>query len=186
MPTKVHIVKAMAFPVWMWELDHKESWTLKNRCFSTVFLEKTLESPLDFKEIWIVHPKRNQSWISIGRIDVEAQTPILWPPDVKNWLIGKDPDSGKDWGKEEKGWQRMRWLVGITDSMDIGLGGLRELVMYREAWHAAVHGVAKSQTRLSDWSELNWTCYSLELCIQMGISFLFSFAFLFSSIHSYL
>ena len=89
--------------VWMWELDHKESWGPKNGCFWTVVLEKTLESPLDYKEIQPVYPKGNQSWIFIGRTDAEAETPILWPPDVKNWLIWKDPDAGKDWRREEKG-----------------------------------------------------------------------------------
>ena len=89
--------------VWMWELDHKESWVLKNWCFWTVVLEKTLESPLDCKEIQPVNSKDNQSWIFIGRTDAEAETPILWPPDVKNWLILKDPDAGKDWRQEEKG-----------------------------------------------------------------------------------
>ena len=89
--------------VWMWELDYKESWTPKNWCFWTVVLEKTLESPLDCKEIELVHPKGNQSWIFIGRTDIEAETPILWPPDAKSWLIGKDPDAGKDWRQEEKG-----------------------------------------------------------------------------------
>ena len=89
--------------VWMWELDYKESWVPKNWCFWTVVLEKTLESPLDSKEIQPVHPKGNQSWISIGRTDAEAETPILWPPDVKSPLIGKDPDAGKDGGQEEKG-----------------------------------------------------------------------------------
>ena len=88
--------------VWMWELDHKESWALKNWCFWTVVLEKTLESPLDSKEIQLVNPKKNQSWIFIGRTDVEAETPILWPPDAKNWLTGKDPDTGKDWRQEKK------------------------------------------------------------------------------------
>ena len=89
--------------VWMWELDYKESWAPKNWCVWTVVLEKTLESPLDCKEIQSVHPKGNQSWIFIGRTDAEAETPILWPPDVKNWLIWKDPDAGKDWRQEEKG-----------------------------------------------------------------------------------
>ena len=89
--------------VWMGELDHKESWAPKNWCFWTVVLEKTLESPLDCKEIQPVHPKGDQSWVFIGRTDVEAETPILWPPDAKNWLIWKDPDAGKDWGREEKG-----------------------------------------------------------------------------------
>ena len=88
--------------VWMWELDYKESWALKNGCFWTLVLEKTLESPLDCKEIQPVHPKGNQSWIFIGRTDAEAETPILWPPDRKVWLIGKDPDAGKDWRREEK------------------------------------------------------------------------------------
>ena len=89
--------------VWIWELDYKESWALKNLCFWTVVLEKTLESPLVCKEIQPVHPKGNQPWIFIGRTDAEAETPILWPPDVKNWLIGKDPDAGKDWRRVEKG-----------------------------------------------------------------------------------
>ena len=105
LPTKVCLVKAMVFfssHVWMWELDYKESWVLKNWCFWTVVLEKTLESPLDCKEIQPVHPKGNQSWILIGRTDAESETPILWPPDEKNWLIGKDPDAGKDWRQEEK------------------------------------------------------------------------------------
>ena len=98
--------KSYGFPsshVWMWELDYKESWALKNWCFWTVVLEKTLESPLDSKEIQPVYPKGNQSWIFIGRTDVEAEIPILWPPEGKNWLFGKDPDAGKDWRWEEKG-----------------------------------------------------------------------------------
>ena len=107
LPTKIHLVKAMIFfqysHVWIWELNYKESWAPKNWCFWTVVLEKTLESPLDIKEIEPVNPKRNQSWIYIGRTDVEAKTPILWALDTKNWLIWKDPDFGKDWRQEEKG-----------------------------------------------------------------------------------
>ena len=101
LPAKVLLVNAVVFSsshVWMWELDYKESWVLKNWCFWTVVLVKTLESPLDSKEIQPVHPKGDQSWVFIGRTDIEAETPVLWPPDVKNWLIWKDPDAGKDWG----------------------------------------------------------------------------------------
>ena len=106
LPTKFCLVKAMFFSsshVWVWELDLKEGWASKNWCFVTMVLEKTLESPLDCKEIQPVHPKGNQSWIFIGRTDAEAETAIFGPPDVKNWLIWKDPDAGKDWRQEEKG-----------------------------------------------------------------------------------
>ena len=106
LPTKVHLVKAIVFfssHVWMWALDYKESWAPKNWCFWTVVLEKTLESPLDCKQIQPVHPKGNQSWIFIERTDAEAETPILWPPDMQSWLIWKDPDAGKDWRQDEKG-----------------------------------------------------------------------------------
>ena len=106
LPTKVHLVKGYGFSsghVWKWELDCKESWVPKNWCFWTVVLEKTLETPLGCKEIQPVHPKGDQPRVFIGRTDAEAETPILWPPDVKSWLIWKDPDAGKDWRLEEKG-----------------------------------------------------------------------------------
>ena len=143
----------------MWELDYKESWIPKNWCFWTVVLEKTLESPLDCKEIQPVHSKGDQSWVLIGRTEVEAETSILWPPDAKSWLIWKDSDAGKDWGQEEKRTTEDVWLDGITHSMDMGLGGLQELVMDRDACHAVVHRVAKSQTQLSNWTGLYLAIY---------------------------
>ena len=139
----------------MWELDYKESWAPKNWCFCAVVLEKTLESPLDCKEIQLVHPKGDQSWVFIGWTDAEAETPILWPPDGKSWLIWKDPDAGRDWGQEEKGTtedEMVGWHYRLNGH---GSGELKELLTDREAWHAAVHGVTKSRTQVSDWTELN-------------------------------
>ena len=135
----------------MWELDHKEGWVPKNWCFWTVILEKTLKSTLDRKEIKPVSPKGNQPWIFIGRTDAEAEALVLWPPDAKSQFIGKDPDSGKDWGQEEKEGQRVRWLHGVADSVDMSLSKFREMGKDREAWCAVVHRVAKSRTQLSDW-----------------------------------
>ena len=140
--------------VWMWELDYKESWAPKNWCFWTVVLEKTLESPLDCKEIQPVHPKRDQSWVFIGRTDAEAETPILWPPDAERWLIWKDPDAGKDWGQEEKGttedemagWHH--WLnghgFGWTPGVGDGQGGL-----------ACCSSWGRKESDTTEW--LNWT-----------------------------
>ena len=176
--TKVLIVKAMVFPVVIYrcELDHKESWAPKNWCLQIVVLEKILYSPLDCK-IKPVNPKGNQPWLFIGRTDAEAEAPILWPPDVKNQLIGKDPDAGQDWGQKEKrvaedkmvGWHH---LLKAHEFEQI-LGDIEG--QYRGAWCAAVHGVAKSETQLSDWKTtatyvrvcvLN---FSIKICTVWGM-----------------
>ena len=153
LPTKVHLVKAMVFPVWMWELDCEESWAPKNWCFWTVVLEKTLESPLDCKEIHPVHSE-DKPWDFFGRKDAKSETPILWPPHVKSWLIGKKSDVGRDWGQEEKGatedemagWHHrldgheFEWPLGAGD----GQGGL-----------ACCHSWGHKESDTSEW--LNWT-----------------------------
>ena len=171
----------------MWELNYKERWAPKHWCFWTVVLEKTLESPLDCKEIQLIHPKGNQSWVFIGRTDVETEIPIFWPPDVKSWLIWKAPDAGKDCRWEEKGTTEDE-MVGWHHRLNgHGFGGLREMVMDREAWHAAVHGVTKSRTLLSDWTKLTtqWCIYVSETKVQHNNLYSYYSDF-FYSIQSYL
>ena len=160
LPTKVHLVKTMVFfssgHVWMWELYCEEGWALKKWCFWTVVLEKTLESPLDCKEIQPVHSKGNQSWVFIGRTDAEGETSVLWPPHTKSWLFGKDSDAGRDWGQEEKGtkedemagwhhWfdgREFEWTLGVGD----GQGGLE----CHDSW-------GRKELDMTEW--LNWTEY---------------------------
>ena len=142
--------------VQMWELDYKESWVPRNWCFWTTVSEKTLESPLDCKEIQPVHSKGDQSWICTGRTDAKAETPIFWPPEAKNWVIRKDPDAGKDRRQEEKGTTEYG-VVGVwdgeTDSMDMSFSKLQELVKDREAWCATSQWLAESRKWLSNWTE---------------------------------
>ena len=155
LPTKVHLIKAMVFSsghVWIWELDHNESWALKNWCFWTVMLEKDLESPLDCSEIKPVNPEGNQSWIFIGRTDAEAETPILWPPDAKNWLIGKDLDAGKDWRQkgmtedEMVGWHH--WLDRHEFEQAPGVGDGQGGLACCSPW-------GHKESDVTEW--LNWT-----------------------------
>ena len=154
LPTKVCIIKVMVFPICMyrWELDHKEGWALKNWCFWTVMLEKSLESPLACKEIQLVHPKGDQSWVFTGRADAEAETPVLWPPDSKSWLIGKDTDAEQDRRQEEK---------GKTEGEMVGwhhrLSGHQFWANFGRWWRTGKPGALQSMgsqswTRLSDWT----------------------------------
>ena len=140
--------------VWMWELDYKENWVLKNWSFWTVVLEETLESPLDYKGTKPVHPKGNQSWILTRRTDAKAEAPILWPLMQRTNSLEETLMLGKTEGGRRRGWQRLRWLGGITHSMDMSLSKLREFVLHREVWLPAGHRVTKSRTWLSDWTEL--------------------------------
>ena len=166
LPTEVHLVKAFfgfsSSHVWMWKLNYKESWVPQNWCFWTVVLEKTLENPSNCKEIQPVHPKGDQSWVFIGRTDVEGGTPILWPPDAKNWLLGKDPDPGKDWGQGEKGttkdemvwwhhWLNRRWVWVNSGSW----------------WWTGKPGVL--QTMGSQWVRHDWVTERTEVSERQGI-----------------
>ena len=158
--------------IWMWELEYKESWMLKNWCFWTVVLEKTLESPLDCKQIQPVNPKGNQSWIFTGRTHTEAETPILWPPDVKNWLIWKDPDAGKDWRQEEKGitedemvgWHH--WLNGYEFEQALGVGDGQGSLVCCSPWG---HKESDTTEQLN-WTDLTATWMDLDIIMLSKVS----------------
>ena len=183
-PTKVYLVKAMVSPAVMYgELDYKESWAPKNWCFSTVVLEMTLESPLVCKEIQPIHPKGDQSWVFTGRTDTEAETPILWPPDEKSWIIWKDPDAGKDWKWEEKGTtedKMVGWhyrLDGHEFEQALGVGDGQGSLAYCSPW-----GHKESDRTEPQW--LNWnTCYQISIerhmfifqsCCSVGLLHIFT------------
>ena len=153
--------------VWMWELNYKEGWKPKNWCFLNVVLEKTLESPLDCKEIEPVNPKGNHPWIFIGRTDAEAETPILWPPHEKSWLLRKEPDSGIDWWQEKK---KMRWLDGITESMDMSLSTLQEMVKGRKTCMLQSTG---SQKVGHDWKTTYWNWIRGSLLASLRIFYFY-------------
>ena len=179
--TKVHLVKAMVFPavIYGYELDYKESWALKNRCFWTVVLKKTLESPLYCKEIQLVHPKENQSWIFIGRIDAEAEIPILWPPDSKNWFIWKDPDAGKDWRQEEKGTtedEMAGWyhrLGGHEFEYTLGVGNGQGVLGCCSPWSCK----ELDTTKQLNWTELNCKDHKQDNILKVLFHLAFSICF---------
>ena len=152
----------------MWELVHKEGWVLKNQGFWIVLLEKTLKSPVDCKEIKSVHPKGNQPWRYTGKTDVKAEAPILWPPDAKRWLVGKDPDAGKDWRHKEKGTAEDEMVRQYHQLNGHESEQTRGIVKDREAWHATVHGIAKSHIWLSNWTITTAQRWQIHVLKSLG------------------